>query len=564
MQPSDVAVKANKFDPNSQSFTPATPAITPSLAAFNQQMVNAKPPALDTITSDTMKGVTPVPLATPKVPDYTATIASSLTDVANLEKQARTQEEAKLAEAKSISSSKANLETLLGGKAADTAQTYQAQGVNTAYNQLQDLNAQATGLLNEAKAIPIQVENQAMGTGATEAGIAPITSARLRDNALKALSLGQQAAIATANYDKAKNYADQIVNAKYDQIQADINAKITNLQALKDFDLSPAQEKARLAREERLNAEKQVNEDKRTNEKALSDLVIKASSQGAPSALLEKAKLATNPMQAATILGAYAGDYWETKLKIAQYNKTIADTNKINAEASGTGGVNIPGQSVAQSYLAQYNSGVLELGDIYTKIGSSKSAEKVKNEFANLVAAQGGKRVLSLDDAQISSIDAQIENIDSLLAGGNYKTIAGPNQKITAIGSRLSGKQGDYLAAAENLIANQTLQSLADAKAKGITFGALSGPELNAVASAASRVASKAVMDKDTGKLTGFTGSTEGFKSDLETIKNGLAKSKQQKTGGTSPGGVAGQVDLADKIINTPSGGGTGGYQFNN
>ena len=309
MQPSDVAVKANKFDPNSQSFTPATPAITPSLAAFNQQMVNAKPPALETITSDTMKGVTPVPLATPKVPDYTATIASSLTDVANLEKQARTQEEAKLAEAKSISSSKANLETLLGGKAADTAQTYQAQGVNTAYNQLQDLNAQATGLLNEAKAIPIQVENQAMGTGATEAGIAPITSARLRDNALKALSLGQQAAIATANYDKAKNYADQIVNAKYDQIQADINAKITNLQALKDFDLSPAQEKARLAREERLKAEELANEDKRTNEKALSDLVIKASSQGAPSALLEKAKLATNPMQAATILGAYAGDY---------------------------------------------------------------------------------------------------------------------------------------------------------------------------------------------------------------------------------------------------------------
>ena len=569
MQPSDVAVKANKFDPNSQSFTPATPAITPSLAAFNQQMVNAKPPALETITSDTMKGVTPVPLATPKVPDYTATIASSLTDVANLEKQARTQEEAKLAEAKSISSSKANLETLLGGKAADTAQTYQAQGVNTAYNQLQDLNAQATGLLNEAKAIPIQVENQAMGTGATEAGIAPITSARLRDNALKALSLGQQAAIATANYDKAKNYADQIVNAKYDQIQADINAKITNLQALKDFDLSPAQEKARLAREERLKAEELANEDKRTNEKALSDLVIKASSQGAPSALLEKAKLATNPMQAATILGAYAGDYWETKLKIAQYNKTLAETAKTNAERANAGATTVggvPGNSPAQSWLSQYNSGAMSLEDIYSKIGSSKTAEVTKNQLASLIAAQGGKRVLTMDDSQVAAIDEQIKNINDLIGenGYNYKVISGALQGgALGFGGLATGAKGDALAIARNLVSNQTLQSLADAKAKGITFGALSEAELSAVANAASRIASKVIKD-ESGQITGFSGSESGFKDDLLKVKEGLENSKRKKTGGTSPGGVAGQVDLADKIINTPSGGGTGGYQFNN
>ena len=571
MQPSSVTVTANKFDPNSQSFVPANTTAqiaSPSIAAFNQQMVNAKPPALDTITSDTMKGVTPVPLATPKVPDYTATIASSLTDVANLEKQARTQEEAKLAEAKSISSSKANLETLLGGKAADTAQTYQAQGVNTAYNQLQDLNAQATGLLNEAKAIPIQVENQAMGTGATEAGIAPITSARLRDNALKALSLGQQAAIATANYDKAKNYADQIVNAKYDQIQADINAKITNLQALKDFDLSPAQEKARLAREERLKAEELANEDKRTNEKALSDLVIKASSQGAPSALLEKAKLATNPMQAATILGAYAGDYWETKLKIAQYNKTLAETAKTNAERANAGATTVggvPGNSPAQSWLSQYNSGAMSLEDIYSKIGSSKTAEVTKNQLASLIAAQGGKRVLTMDDSQVAAIDEQIKNINDLIGenGYNYKVISGALQGgALGFGGLATGAKGDALAIARNLVSNQTLQSLADAKAKGITFGALSEAELSAVANAASRIASKVIKD-ESGQITGFSGSESGFKDDLLKVKEGLENSKRKKTGGTSPGGVAGQVDLADKIINTPSGGGTGGYQFN-
>lgn len=569
MQPSDVAVKANKFDPNSQSFTPATPAITPSLAAFNQQMVNAKSPVLDTITSDTMKGVTPVPLATPKAPDYTSTIATTLADLTNLQNQEQAKVDAKTAEGKSLASSKAALETLLGGKEADRQKALTDTGATAAYNQIQDINAQATGLLNEAKAIPIQVENQAMGTGATEAGIAPITSARLRDNALKALSLGQQAAIATANYDKAKNYADQIVNAKYDQIQADINAKITNLQALKDFDLSPAQEKARLAREERLNAEKQVNEDKRTNEKALSDLVIKASSQGAPSALLEKAKLATNPMQAATVLGAYAGDYWETKLKIAQYNKTLAETAKTNAERANAGATTVggvPGNSPAQSWLSQYNSGAMSLEDIYSKIGSSKTAEVTKNQLASLIAAQGGKRVLPMDDSQVAAIDEQIKNINDLVGenGYNYKVISGALQGgALGFGGLATGAKGDALAIARNLVSNQTLQSLADAKAKGITFGALSEAELSAVANAASRIASKVIKDEG-GQIIGFSGSESGFKDDLLKVKEGLETSKRKKTGLTPIGGVAGQVDLADKIINTPSGGGTGGYQFNN
>lgn len=573
MQPSSVTVTANKLDPNSQSFTPATPAITPSLAAFNQQMVNAKPPALDTITSDTMKGVTPVPLVSPvdNTNDLITQGNKALADITTQAKIAEQDYQNKLAEGKKTSSEYSNMQLLLGNRGQDTMDTYNTkdstgESLNDIYKQIAGYKARAENLeLDKSKAY-LQTQQESIGRGRTEAGIAPLDAAKQRSIAIEKLSLAQDTNIATAKYDAAKNYADQIINAKYDKLDAEIKAKQTNLQALKDFDLSPAQEKARLAREERLKAEELANEDKRTNEKALSDLVIKASSQGAPSALLEKAKLATDPMQAATILGAYAGDYWETKLKIAQYNKTVADTNKINAEASGTGGVNIPGQSVAQSYLAQYNSGALELGDIYTKIGSSKSAEKVKNEFANLVAAQGGKRVLTMDDTQIAAIDEQIKNIDDLLGvnGYNYKVISGAIQGgAFGFGGKATGAKGDALAMAKNLVENQTLQSLADAKARGITFGALSEAELNTVASAASRIAAKIQRDKDTKEITGFSGSESGFKDDLLKVKEGLENSKRKKTGGTSPGGVAGQVDLADKIINTPSGGGTGGYQFN-
>lgn len=576
MQPSDVAVKANKFDPNTQSFTPATPAITPSLAAFNQQMVNAKPPALDTITSDTMKGVTPVPLATPvdNTNDLMTQGNKALADITTQAKIAEQDYQNKLAEGKKTSSEYSNMQLLLGNRGQDTMDTYNTkdstgESLNDIYKQIAGYKARAENLeLDKSKAY-LQTQQESIGRGRTEAGIAPLDAAKQRSIAIEKLSLAQDTNIATAKYDAAKNYADQIINAKYDKLDAELKAKQTNLQALKDFDLSPAQEKARLAREERLNAEKLVNEDKRTNEKALSDLVIKASSQGAPSALLEKAKLATNPMQAATILGAYAGDYWETKLKIAQYNKTLAETAKTNAERANAGATTVggvPGNSPAQSWLSQYNSGAMSLEDIYSKIGSSKTAEVTKNQLASLIAAQGGKRVLPMDDSQVAAIDEQIKNINDLVGenGYNYKVISGALQGgALGFGGLATGAKGDALAIARNLVSNQTLQSLADAKAKGITFGALSEAELSAVANAASRIASKVIKD-ESGQITGFSGSESGFKDDLLKVKKGLEDSKRKKTGLTPIGGVAGQVDLADKIINTPSGGGTGGYQFNN
>lgn len=86
----------------------------------------------------------------------------------------------------------------------DYGTTYQNTGVNDLYNQLQDLNAQATGLANEAKAIPIQTQQQAQGTAGTQSGVESTNRDLLASNALKALSLGQQYAIASGNYNKAK------------------------------------------------------------------------------------------------------------------------------------------------------------------------------------------------------------------------------------------------------------------------------------------------------------------------------------------------------------------------
>lgn len=552
-----------------------TISITPEQqkANYDAQNLSTTLPAKIGTSAITLKDLEPVKpvVLSPQIDNkdsYIGMINQSVSDLKSQSDLAQKQYENVLNQGKSQTQDISNLQTLLGGKAQDTIKEYDTQGVTNLYNQLADLNAQAIGLQNEAKAIPIQIQNEFAGRGATDRGVAPIESARLRDNALKALSLGQQAAIAQANYDKAKNYADQIVNAKYDKQEAEIKSKLFNLQSLKDFELTPAQEKLRQSREEQLKFEEISLSEKKKNEKEINDILITASQQGVPNNIYSKAKQIAdnggNSSDVAQVLGIYAGDYWGTKIKIAQYNKLFEKTTSSGGGGGG-GGMSTPltVSSPAQSWLSQFNSGLLTADEIYSKIGSSKEGLRLKNEVANLIAQQGGKRVIPMDDAQIAAIDSQIQNIDDLLgtSGYNYKVISGLIQGgAFGVGGRLTGAKGDALAIAKNLVSNQTLQALADAKAKGVTFGALSEAELNAVANSASRIASKIQIDQDTKEITGFSGSESGFKADLEKVRDGLIKAKSLKTGDTS---INNKVNKAIEIINSDINDGIGGFKFN-
>lgn len=349
MQPSSVTVTANKFDPNTQTFSPAptvnttqsnVPTADQNLASFNQSMVKG---SSGTITSSGLQTPNIVPLTSPKTPDYSSTIKTTLADLTNEQNNQQAKVDAANAEAKTQANNVSNLQSLLGGKGADTQKIYNEQGVTTAYNQIKDLNAQATGLQNEAQAIPIQIQSEFAGTGATDAGVAPIQTSRLRDNALKALSLGQQAAIATANYDKAKNYADLIVNAKYDQMEADIQAKLTNIGAIKEFDLSPAEKKLAEVTTKRLKYEEAQVAEMKEKETAINELIVNAYKQDAPKELTAKAeaiyKGGGDIKQVAAALGSWANNYYQNEaLRMELSKKKIEDlkTNGLGVAPVGS------------------------------------------------------------------------------------------------------------------------------------------------------------------------------------------------------------------------------------
>ena len=559
-----VSVTAVPFNPQTQSFTPAQP--TPAIAPVVPAIPNLLTPS-PTITADNL-GVQKINVPAPQP---ISTVVQPVNQVEQLLKDTAVAETEAQKASTDLSKSILSLIPNLQGQTQELATQQRAAGLPALKQNLQNINNQILQKQAELNQDDVRLVQSVQNIEDKPIAMEFITGQQqsVQRNAqiaraLKASEIGVLNATALGmqgNISLAEQTAKQAVEKKYAPYKEALETYKLQLEALTP--LLNSDEKKQ-AREQEIKTKLAFNDiDKREKrETANNSMIINAIAQGVPQSISSRAtelmKRGADEATVAQALGMYAGDYWGTKAKIAQYNKTVSP---IGSTQSGNIPGTIPGQSVAQAYLDQFNAGALELGDIYSKIGSSKSAEAVKNEFARLVSAQGGKRVLTMGDDQIAAIDAQIKNVNDLIGGSgyNYKVISGATQGgAFGFGGRITGAKGDALSIAENLIANQTLQSLADAKAKGITFGALSGPELNAVASAASRVASKAIIDKETGKLTGFSGSESGLKTDLETIKTGLEKSKLKKTGSN----LDSKINTAVQILNQPDEQ-LGGFQFN-
>lgn len=288
-----------------------------------------------------------------KLPTYQPTpidpniTQSALASVAGQYEAVNKQLEQAQKEQEANRASQSNLSSALLGKTEDTQSFQQTAGVNAANDvlmqqatQLADLNAQAQSLQREAQAIPIQVENESMGRGRTAAGVAPIQTARLRDNALRALSIAQQSDVASAaltgsqiRLQAAKDKAQQMVDLKYKPIEDALAIKKEQYELNKDV-LASVDKKRTEALSAAIKKEERELEEKKANEKGIADLVMNAAGQGAPEELRVRAAKAKTPMEAANILGVYAGDYLKNELLRAQIAKTKAEMVKVDTQTS--------------------------------------------------------------------------------------------------------------------------------------------------------------------------------------------------------------------------------------
>lgn len=447
----------------------------------------------------------------------------------------------------------------LDGSTSIEAQKAQEQAtLNTQYGTA-TTTARLGELAKETQANDLMAKAQIERIGANTGGITNTDQAGFaeqinRQTASKNLLLAAESLTLQGKLDSANIAIKNAIDTKYAGQEAKLANQLKFLELNKDV-LGREGEKQKALAEAKM---KDLAVKKET-EANISKMIIEAS-QVAPADILAKAKelqaKGGTAIQIANVLGKYGGDYWAREKIKSEIAKNDAEAAKNRTAGNGIGVAGAVSSS-AKDWVAQYNSGAMSLEDIYTKIGSTKEAGVLKNAVAKLIAEQGGKRKYGTDDASVQAINAQIKNVNDLLYGqgkteadkttGDYGTIAGFVQGgLGIIPDRANVYKQDAVAIAKNLVSNQTLQALADAKSKGITFGALSEGELALVADSASRIATK--LNKDG---TGFSGSEKQFKDDLKTIKEGLEKSITNKTQTpqSKPESTADDIMTANKNI---------------
>lgn len=435
----------------------------------------------------------------------------ALASVAGQYEAINKQQEQAQAEQKMQAESNLNLQSALLNKTADTQSFQETAGVSSARDaqnqyvqQLADLNAQASSLQREAQAIPIQLENESVGRGRTAAGVAPIQTARLRDNALKALSIAQQSDIASAaltgsqlNLQAAKDKAQQMVDLKYKPLEDQLAIKKEQYELNKDV-LSSIDKKRTEALNAMIKKEERDIAEAKANEKGVSDLVTNAAGQGAPEDIRARAAKAKTPMEAANILGVYAGDYLKNEKIRAEIRKMDAESRKISERP--TTSTSIDGREI-----------VIQGGVPLVKV--------TPKEIQDLNDTQIAKNSL------VSLVDGMINSIDTYGTQVMFGKEAGTR----------SGAKTNLLLAMKNLEKTGALD-------KG-TIDVLTGtiPDSKFFATeAAQKAALQQLKDTVNGKVDEYIGSYRGTTAEVDPRTKRIYEKTQQSEEDT----------IADDILN--------------
>lgn len=244
-------------------------------------------------------------------------------------------------EANSLTASLKALNDSLIGKSAYQASQEAAAGIPDITKTITDLSSQLKGLQNEATAIPLQLQNEATGRGITAAGLAPISSAQLRDNATKALTVSTLLEAAKGNLSTAQANADRAVAQKYGPIQEQIDAAKANLALVLNSPEYTLEEKNRAQQQLDLQNARQAKLDHaKANTTAINTVAITAAQNSAtfkPTTQYPTVSMALNAItqaaspalatQIATDTGLVAPKKLDTQVVEVNGRKLLVDSN---------------------------------------------------------------------------------------------------------------------------------------------------------------------------------------------------------------------------------------------
>lgn len=238
----------------------------------------------------------------------------------------------------------------MGGKAQAQQQEEQARGLPAQQQQLTDINSQLLTLQNEAKAIPLKLQEQAQGRGITAGGLQPIQAAELRKNAINALSLSSVAQALQGNIALAQQQADRAVEVKFAPIENEIKF-LKEALSLNESRLAREDKQKTVKLQLKIAERERLLEQGREDQKLIMGWAAEAAKLGnAPSVVVNNALKAKTPFEALSILSPYMVDQNEKaqalldlelsreRIKSEQVDREIArlkannDTKLTNAQ----------------------------------------------------------------------------------------------------------------------------------------------------------------------------------------------------------------------------------------
>lgn len=187
----------------------------------------------------------------------------------------------------------------LVGESTYRAEQENVQGIPELSKTQTDLATRLKTIQNEALAIPLQLQQDATGRGITAAGLAPIQTAALRNNAIQALSTASLLEASRGNLTTALDLVDRAVAQKFDPIKEEIAVKKANL------DLILNSPEYSLAEKNRAQAQKDAQEGierevqkQEQNQKEIYNIATQAAKNGADPFTLREIQSATTPSEA--------------------------------------------------------------------------------------------------------------------------------------------------------------------------------------------------------------------------------------------------------------------------
>ena len=393
-----------------------------------------------------------------------------------------------------------------GGQKVVQAKAEETAGLPIYQKQLADVSGQIQALQKEALAIPLQIQEEFAGRGVTKGGIQPIEAGRLRQNAIKALGLSAIAQTLQGQVGLAQQQASRAVELEFAPMEAEINFLRTAYEMNKDRLNKEEKRRGEALQIQLAERERLINEQKE-NKKQIFDVVREAARSGADGSILERMVNAQSPEEAIGLGGFTFSAELKQKLEQQKFDRQLQETQLNLSQKKFLDDVR---QFDLQYALTREKQNISQFEKLQ-KLDPQKSAE-----------------------ATSEILQDKISLIDNLINSPGFDSRVGPGRftrGFFSVQDRFGAGQ-EFAAGVTQLVNKETIDTLVNLKARGGTLGALSDQERLLLQSAATKIGSWEVKDKQ-GNGTGRYNITEkAFKDELGRIKDLAIKAKARALGG--------------------------------